>query len=93
MVSIPVILLVGIGASIVGIRTPQLSNAVTLGPAFTVCHTGGAVNYVVDGDTEWINGLEVHVADIDAPEPRQRQRHVCEASGFGRSRHKNACSA
>lgn len=35
---------------------------------FTICHTGGGVNCVVDGDTAWIAGVKVRVADIDAPE-------------------------
>ena len=35
---------------------------------FSLCHTGGGGNCVVDGDTLWINGEKVRVADIDAPE-------------------------
>lgn len=35
---------------------------------FTICHTGGGVNCVVDGDTAWISGIKVRIADIDAPE-------------------------
>ena len=35
---------------------------------FTICHTGGGTNCVVDGDTAWIDGVKVRVADIDAPE-------------------------
>ena len=35
---------------------------------FTICHTGGGRNCVVDGDTAWIDGVRVRVADIDAPE-------------------------
>jgi endonuclease YncB( thermonuclease family) len=35
---------------------------------FTICHTGGGANCVVDGDTAWIDGMKVRVADIDAPE-------------------------
>lgn len=35
---------------------------------FTICHTGGGVNCVVDGDTAWISGVKVRIADIDAPE-------------------------
>lgn len=35
---------------------------------FTICHTGGGKNCVVDGDTLWVNGLKIRIADIDAPE-------------------------
>ncbi len=36
--------------------------------SFAVCRTGGGVDCVVDGDTAWIGGVKVRVADIDAPE-------------------------
>ena len=36
--------------------------------SFGFCHTGGGINCVVDGDTIWIAGQNVRVADIDAPE-------------------------
>lgn len=35
---------------------------------FDLCYTGGGYNCVVDGDTFWIGGEKVRVADIDAPE-------------------------
>lgn len=35
---------------------------------FTICHTGGGLNCVVDGDTLWVNGMKIRIADIDAPE-------------------------
>lgn len=35
---------------------------------FSICHTGGGMNCVVDGDTAWIDGIKVRIADIDAPE-------------------------
>jgi len=35
---------------------------------FGFCHSGGGANCVVDGDTLWIGGEKVRVADIDAPE-------------------------
>ena len=35
---------------------------------FAICHTGGGVNCVVDGDTAWIDSVKIRVADIDAPE-------------------------
>ncbi|MBB3909757.1 thermonuclease family protein [Sphingomonas desiccabilis] len=36
--------------------------------SFSICHTGGGENCVVDGDTAWINGEKIRIADIDAPE-------------------------
>jgi micrococcal nuclease len=35
---------------------------------FGFCHTGGGKNCVVDGDTIWLGGQKIRVADIDAPE-------------------------
>lgn len=35
---------------------------------FGLCHTGGGTNCVVDGDTLWLGGVKIRVADIDAPE-------------------------
>ena len=35
---------------------------------FGACHSGGGTNCVVDGDTLWLAGEKVRVADIDAPE-------------------------
>lgn len=34
---------------------------------FGLCFTGGGTDCVVDGDTFWIDGEKVRVADIDAP--------------------------
>jgi micrococcal nuclease len=53
--------------------------AVSLGPPveaaqssvttrFAKCSSGFRQNCVVDGDTLWVNGKKVRVADIDAPE-------------------------
>lgn len=38
---------------------------------FGLCHTGGGFNCVVDGDTLWVRGEKVRIADIDAPETHQ----------------------
>jgi endonuclease YncB( thermonuclease family) len=40
------------------------------GPArdFGSCHVGGGTNCVVDGDTLYLDGVKIRVADIDAPE-------------------------
>ncbi len=35
---------------------------------FTLCHSGGGRNCVVDGDTFWFGGEKIRIADIDTPE-------------------------
>jgi len=35
---------------------------------FGLCHRGGGTNCVVDGDTFWMDGTKIRIADIDAPE-------------------------
>ena len=35
---------------------------------FGFCHRGGGTNCVVDGDTFWMDGAKIRLADIDAPE-------------------------
>lgn len=35
---------------------------------FGFCHIGGGINCVVDGDTIWMGGVKIRVADIDTPE-------------------------
>jgi endonuclease YncB( thermonuclease family) len=47
-----------------GRSSPQSEGTVR----FSLCRTGGGVNCVVDGDTAWIDGAKVRIADIDAPE-------------------------
>lgn len=42
--------------------------AATIHASFGTCHTGGGTNCVVDGDTIWLSGQKIRVADIDAPE-------------------------
>jgi endonuclease YncB( thermonuclease family) len=36
--------------------------------SFRYCHIGGGYDCVVDGDTIWLQGVKIRVADIDAPE-------------------------
>lgn len=36
--------------------------------SFGYCYSGGGTNCVVDGDTFYLNGEKVRIADIDAPE-------------------------
>lgn len=38
---------------------------------FDFCHTGGGTNCVVDGDTIWLQGQNIRIADIDAPETHE----------------------
>jgi len=42
-----------------------------LAAAFTLCAEGPRTNCVVDGDTFWMNGVKVRLADINAPETQQ----------------------
>ena len=44
-----------------------LSPAQASRPAFSLCHQGGT-NCVVDGDTIWLAGEKIRIADIDTPE-------------------------
>lgn len=39
-----------------------------LSASFSLCHSGGGINCVVDGDTFWFEGQKYRVADIDTPE-------------------------
>lgn len=39
--------------------------------SFSLCHAGGGYNCVVDGDTIWLKGQNIRVADIDAPETHE----------------------
>lgn len=38
---------------------------------FSSCHVGGGYNCVVDGDTLYLKGVKIRVADIDAPETHE----------------------
>ena len=44
------------------------SGATEVRASFGFCHTGGGYNCVVDGDTIWLEGQNIRIADIDAPE-------------------------
>lgn len=48
--------------------SPQLLDGERRIASFTLCRSGGGTNCVVDGDTAWIGGTKVRIADIDAPE-------------------------
>lgn len=60
---------IGIGA---GAVTAKVEDRSALAPqtsqTFSLCHTGGGTNCVVDGDTIWLKGVKIRIADIDAPE-------------------------
>lgn len=60
---------------VVAVTSPAQSQDVSA-RTFSICRTGGGANCVVDGDTAWIGGVKVRIADIDAPEthpPRCRR--------------------
>lgn len=58
------------GAGWLGARTASLAPAGTRA-SFSVCFTGGGYNCVVDGDTIWLEGTKIRIADIDAPETHE----------------------
>ena len=66
-----IMLLGGIFAGLVvsqvpGGRVPRSSAAASV--HFGLCHSGGGVDCVVDGDTFWMGGEKIRLADIDTPE-------------------------
>lgn len=74
MDKVATILATGLFASVgalIGLNVPagtSSRNAAQAATNFHICHTGGGKNCVVDGDTAWINGVKVRIADIDTPE-------------------------
>ena len=53
------------GSAVAGVRASPSTGS---GQAFGYCKWGGGTNCVVDGDTFYLNGAKVRIADIDAPE-------------------------
>jgi len=51
-----------------GASHASLSTADVPARTFGKCHSGGGLNCVVDGDTFWIDGEKIRIADIDTPE-------------------------
>ncbi|MBX3594765.1 MAG: thermonuclease family protein [Sphingomonas sp.] len=47
---------------------PAASGASGTRALFTTCHIGGGRDCVVDGDTFWMGGVKIRIADIDTPE-------------------------
>ncbi len=52
-----------VGVPTITLSTPNISSV-----RFEKCTGGHRIACVIDGDTLWINGTKVRVADIDAPE-------------------------
>lgn len=53
------------------LKTASAANTPEVGGArahFSMCFTGAGYNCVVDGDTIWLQGTKIRIADIDAPE-------------------------
>ena len=59
------------------------------GARFGLCHSGGGTNCVVDGDTLWIGGQNVRLADIDAPETHEPR---CAAEQASATAPRGACT-
>lgn len=59
--------LAGLAAALWSVGTPA-ATAETGSARFTLCHSGGGADCVVDGDTFRMNGTKIRIADIDAPE-------------------------
>lgn len=53
---------VGFAPAAAGPGTPPVA------AQFSLCHSGGGTDCVVDGDTFWMAGAKIRIADIDAPE-------------------------
>ena len=69
-----------------GASTPHAAatSEKTFAVMFSMCGAGRRVDCVVDGDTFWLRGEKIRIADIDAPEvttPRcQREAELGEAA-------------
>ena len=56
------------------------SSASSASEAFSICGSGHRITCVVDGDTFWLRGQKIRIADIDTPElspprcERERER-------------------
>lgn len=75
-VSFPVLLLVafGFGAALSFQQAaPPIEGLATV--KFPICGTGQRYSCVVDGDTLWIKGEKIRIADIDTPEMNGRCRY------------------
>ena len=61
--------------SLVGAATAETSGSGESSKriSFSFCHVGGGYNCVVDGDTIWLEGTKIRIADIDTPETHDYQ--------------------
>jgi micrococcal nuclease len=66
-VALSIVLAAVFGDPVAG-ASATASRAAAADRHFTVCHSGGGTNCVVDGDTFWMGGEKIRIADIDAPE-------------------------
>jgi len=57
------VILIGLTVLCIPPQTAQARQA-----HFTLCTQGGGENCVVDGDTIWLQGEKIRIADIDTPE-------------------------
>jgi endonuclease YncB( thermonuclease family) len=60
-----------IGVALGGTVSAEASTPGPIRASFGFCHSGGGTNCVVDGDTIWLGGEKIRVADIDAPETHE----------------------
>lgn len=72
--------LIGLGGGLLSLRWPLPDQSspdrrpAAVAPAddmvrtFSLCYRGGGTNCVVDGDTLWLDGTKIRIADIDTPE-------------------------
>lgn len=60
--------LAGLAAAVLSAGFPSAAAEPEVRVQFGLCHTGGGTNCVVDGDTIWMDGVKIRIADIDAPE-------------------------
>ena len=58
----------GLAAAMFSVGMPSAAAGPEVRARFGLCHTGGGANCVVDGDTFWMDGVKIRIADIDAPE-------------------------
>ena len=58
----------GLAAALWSVGTPTAAAEPETRVNFSLCHSGGGTNCVVDGDTIWMQGVKIRIADIDAPE-------------------------
>lgn len=55
-------------AQVVALWQPSETAATMTARSFSICSTGARVDCIVDGDTFWISGQKVRIADINTPE-------------------------